>query len=258
MVFDKARPLRRTESPKGASPNNRSARRTKDDEPTENGHAQPCVPEGGEYRTVQLLHRWAFRWSTGLPDFTVSPIYQFTSLPINQSTGIRWASPSGAFPCGIGRSVGSSGKPSSRYGYSNPPPSGTPQLTRGSGRIYTCNTEGTTQTRHNVPIRHRGMMQTKSRPYAARSPRRGLLPIAVGEEDEGRRTYGTHVYTAARPRRGRISVTKSIGSNQRGRRLHFAVALLERQALAGTPNAGGQALTAGDDHIHLSPARQSQ
>ena len=99
MVFDKARPLRRTESPKGASPNNRSARRTKDDEPTEkNGHAQPCVPEGGEYRTVQLLHRWAFRWSTGLPDFTVSPIYQFTSLPINQSTGIRWASPSGGVP----------------------------------------------------------------------------------------------------------------------------------------------------------------
>ena len=130
MVFDKARPLRRTESPKGASRNNRSARRTKDDEPTENGHAQPCVPEGGEYRTVQLLHRWAFRWSTGLPDFTVSPIYQFTSLPINQSTGIRWASPSGAFPCGIGRSVGSSGKPSSRYGYSNPPPSGTPQPAR--------------------------------------------------------------------------------------------------------------------------------
>ena len=129
MVFDKARPLRRTESPKGASPNNRSARRTKDNEPTENGHAQPCVPEGGEYRTVQLLHRWAFRWSTGLPDFTVSPIYQFTSLPINQSTGIRWASPSGAFPCGIGRSVGSSGKPSSRYGYSNSPPSGTPQPT---------------------------------------------------------------------------------------------------------------------------------
>ena len=100
-----------------------------DDEPTEHGRAQPCVPEGGEYRTVQLLHRWAFRWSTGLPDFTVSPIYQFTSLPINQSTGIRWASPSGAFPCGIGRSVGSSGKPSSRYGYSNPPPSGTPQPT---------------------------------------------------------------------------------------------------------------------------------
>ena len=51
------RPLRRTESPKGASLNNRSVRKTKDDESTENGLAQPCVPEGGEYRTVLLLHR---------------------------------------------------------------------------------------------------------------------------------------------------------------------------------------------------------
>ena len=37
-----------------------------DDEPTEHGRAQPCVPEGGEYRTAQLLHRWAFRKSTSL------------------------------------------------------------------------------------------------------------------------------------------------------------------------------------------------
>ena len=66
-------------------------------------------------------------WSTGFYCFTHLPIYLSTSLPINQSTSIRWASPSGAFPCGIGRSVGSSGKPSSRYGYSNSPPSGTPQ-----------------------------------------------------------------------------------------------------------------------------------
>ena len=86
MMFDKARPLRHTESPKGASPNNRSARRTKDDEPTENGHAQPCVPEGGEYRTVQLLHRWAFRWSTGLPVYWSTGFYCFTHLPIYQST----------------------------------------------------------------------------------------------------------------------------------------------------------------------------
>ena len=186
-------------------------------------------------------------WGCALPDIILSwLLFSIDGRPLRGHSFRRWA-----FRRFVGQAL-------LTYGYSDSPPSGTPQLTRGSGRIYTCNTEGTTQTRHNVPIRHRGMMQTKSRPYAARSPRRGLLPIAVGEEDEGRRTYGTHVYTAARPRRGRISVTKSIGSNQRGRRLHFAVALLERQALAGTPNAGGQALTAGDDHIHLSPARQSQ
>ena len=46
--------------------------------------------------------------------------------------------------------------------------------------------------------------------YAARSPRRGLLSIAVGEEDEGRRTYGTRSCTAMRPRRGRISTDAHI------------------------------------------------
>ena len=61
-----------------------------------------------------------------------------------------------------------------------------------------------------MPIQHRGTMPSKPAPiYAARSPRRGLLPIAVGEEDEGRRTYGTRSCRAVRPRRGRISVDQN-------------------------------------------------
>ena len=60
------RPLRCTESPKGASWVTVDEAARSDDEPTEHGRAQPCVPEGGEYRTAQLLHRWAFRKSTSL------------------------------------------------------------------------------------------------------------------------------------------------------------------------------------------------
>ena len=137
-------------------------------------------------------------WGCALPDITLSwLLFSIDGCPLRGHSFRRWA-----FRRFVGQAL-------LTYGYSDSPPSGTPQPTRGSGRIYTCNTEGTTQTRHNVLIRHRGMMQTKSRPYAARSPRRGLLPIAVGEEDEGRRTYGRHVHTAVRPRRGRISVMKS-------------------------------------------------
>ena len=67
-------------------------------------------------------------------------IYYFTHLPIYQSThqpvyrhpiGV----PFGGVSCSVGRSVGSSGKPSSRYGYSNSPPSGTPQPTYAAAHI---------------------------------------------------------------------------------------------------------------------------
>ena len=66
--------------------------------------------------------------------FTNLSIYQSTSLPIYQSTNLPvyrhpMGVPFGGVPCSVGRSVGSSGKPSSRYGYSNSPPSGTPQPT---------------------------------------------------------------------------------------------------------------------------------
>ena len=83
-------PIRRTESPKGASPNNRSVRRTKDDEPTEHCHAQPCVPEGSEYRRCSY---YTGGHATGLPDLLFHqsinlPIYQSTSLPVYQSTNL--------------------------------------------------------------------------------------------------------------------------------------------------------------------------
>ena len=83
------------------------------------------------------------------------------------------------------------------YGYSDSPPPGTLQPTRGSGTTDPYDTEG--RCRRN------------QRPYAARGPRRGLLPIAVDEEDEGRRTYGTQSCRAVRPRRGRISVSHPEG-----------------------------------------------
>ena len=62
-----------------------------------------------------------------------------------------------------------------------------------------------TKCPYNTELRCR----RNQRPYAARSPRRGLLPIAVGEEDEGRRTYGTQSCRAVRPRRGRISMSQT-------------------------------------------------
>ena len=49
----KPAPIRRTGSPKGASTNSRSVRRTKDDEPTEHNRAGPCVLEEGEYRLTK-------------------------------------------------------------------------------------------------------------------------------------------------------------------------------------------------------------
>ena len=60
------------------------------------------------------------------------------------------------------------------------------------------------------PYNTKGRCRRNQRPYAARGPRRGLLPIAVGEEDEGRRTYGTKSCRAVRPRRGRISDSAAI------------------------------------------------
>ena len=57
-----------------------------DDEPTEHGRAQPCVPEGGEYRTAQLLHRWAFRKSTSLLVYR-HPI----GVPFGGGSLQRWA-----------------------------------------------------------------------------------------------------------------------------------------------------------------------
>ena len=128
--------IRRTESPKGASPNSRSVRRTKDDEPTEQNRAGPCVLEEGEYRLTKI-----------------GSCVSADGRPLRGRSFWCWV-----FRRFVGQAL-------LAYGYSDSPPPGTLQPTRGSGITYPYDTEG--RCRRN------------QRPYAARGPRRGLLPIAV-------------------------------------------------------------------------------
>ena len=115
----KPAPIRRTESPKGASPDSRSVRRTKDDEPTEHDRAGPCVPEGGEYRLTKT-------------DSCVST----DGRPLRGRSFRYWTAR---------RFVGQA---LLAYGYSDSPPPGTLLPTRGSGTTDPYDTEG--RCRRNI------------------------------------------------------------------------------------------------------------
>ena len=162
----KPAPIRRTESPKGASTNSRRRGGRKTTNLRNKIRAGPCVLEEGEYRCFK-------------------PAVVFLPMGV----------PFGGVPFGVGCSVGSSGKPSSPTAI---------QIRPLRGRCSPHAVQGTT-----YPYDTEGRCRRNQRPYTARGPRRGLLPIAVGEEDEGRRTYGTQSCRAVRPRRGRISVNQN-------------------------------------------------
>ena len=142
----KPAPIRRTESPKGASPNSRR--------------------RGGR-RTTNLRNTIV----QGRPRRGRISVSQTGSCVSTDGRPLRGRS----FRYWTARRF--VGQALLAYGYSDSPPPGTLQPTRGSGTTDPYDTEG--RCRRN------------QHPYAARSPRRGLLPIAVGEEDERRRTYGT-------------------------------------------------------------------
>ena len=115
----KPAPIRRTGSPKGASTNSRSVRRTKDAEPTEHNRAGPCVLEEGEYRLTK----------TG-------------SCVSTDRSPLRGRS----FRCWVVRRF--VGQALLAYGYSDSPPPGTLLPTRGSGTTYPYDTEG--RCRRNI------------------------------------------------------------------------------------------------------------